>query len=401
MIATQLEPMLHETLPAARAGDEDAYGRIVAACQNTVTAIALAITRDVASSEDIAQEAFLKAWQQLDKLHHNSSFLPWLRQITRNLARDWLRANRRRPLIGEAAELAIRLSADPSPSPAESMARTEQEQVANELISALPAESRETLLLYYREDQSSKQVAELLGLSDAAVRKRLSRARALVRSEMLSRFGEFACSSAPGSAFTLTVVGALVMATPATSAAAVIGSGLLGGGVGKLGSGSLLGGAISSSATGGSAGVLLAGLIEQMPLWQSIGLGIGAGLLSYLLSWWYLSSFCETADEYAQIRRFLWRNSVTGMLWLLTLLLVISVSVRWWPIVLVFAAGLTVVNYQYVVILPRIMRPLLAKPGNARRRRSYSYLAGPTSIVLSSVLAVTALISVLWNKGLL
>ena len=98
MNAETLDLMLQRELPAAARGDQNAYGRIVRACQNTVTAIALAITRDVAISEDIAQEAFLKAWQQLDRLKNSASFLPWLRQITRNLARDHLRTHHGRPL---------------------------------------------------------------------------------------------------------------------------------------------------------------------------------------------------------------------------------------------------------------------------------------------------------------
>lgn len=62
MNAETLDLMLQRELPSAAAGCRQAYGRIVGACQNTVTAIALAITRDVAASEDIAQEAFLRAW---------------------------------------------------------------------------------------------------------------------------------------------------------------------------------------------------------------------------------------------------------------------------------------------------------------------------------------------------
>ena len=105
MNAMSLDLILQAELPAAARGSQDAYGRIVHACQNTVTAIALAITRDVQASEDIAQEAFLKAWQQLDRLKNSASFLPWLRQITRNLARDWLRAQHGRPMSGEVAEI--------------------------------------------------------------------------------------------------------------------------------------------------------------------------------------------------------------------------------------------------------------------------------------------------------
>ena len=92
MNAATLELTLRHEFPAAQRGDRDAYGRIVLACQNAVTAIALAITRDVQASEDIAQEAFLKAWKHLGSLKNPDSLLPWLRQITRNLARDHLRS---------------------------------------------------------------------------------------------------------------------------------------------------------------------------------------------------------------------------------------------------------------------------------------------------------------------
>ena len=50
-----IDALIDAELPAARGGDRAAYGRIVAACQNTVTAVALAITHDVSASEDIAQ----------------------------------------------------------------------------------------------------------------------------------------------------------------------------------------------------------------------------------------------------------------------------------------------------------------------------------------------------------
>ncbi|HVK51230.1 MAG TPA: sigma-70 family RNA polymerase sigma factor [Pseudoxanthomonas sp.] len=225
MTTATLELTLRQEFPAAQRGDRDAYGRIVLACQNAITAIALAITRDVQASEDIAQEAFLKAWKHLGSLKNPDSLLPWLRQITRNLARDHLRSAQYRPLSGESAEVAISLAADTAPTPAELLLRTEQEQVAADIISALPEDSRELLLLFYRESQSSQQVAHLLGLTDAAVRKRLSRARGTVREELMKHFSDFARSSAPSAAFASVVVGALAMAAPPTAAAAVLSAG--------------------------------------------------------------------------------------------------------------------------------------------------------------------------------
>lgn len=251
MNADVLESIVHAQLPAAARGDREAYGRIVAACQGTVASIALAITRDVPASEDVAQEAFLAAWQQLRRLRSPDSFLPWLRQITRNLARDHLRAQRRSRAPEGDVEALLAQVADPHPEPAEHAAEREQQAVAAAVIDSLPEDSREVLLLYYREGQSSRQVAALLGLQDAAVRKRLSRARERVREELLQRLGEFARATAPGAAFTAAVGMALATAAPPAAAATAFGAGALGGanGLAKIGGGAL-GGAFAGVAGG-------------------------------------------------------------------------------------------------------------------------------------------------------
>ncbi|MBB4756905.1 RNA polymerase subunit sigma-70 [Xanthomonas arboricola] len=355
-----LELMLQHELPVAAAGCQQAYGRIVRACQNTVTAIALAITRDIAASEDIAQEAFLRAWQRLAQLHQPASFLPWLRQITRNLARDWLRANRHRALSGEAADLAIAMAADPAPSPADHLLQVEEEIAALDIISALPEESRETLLLYYREGQSSRQVAALLGLSDAAVRKRLSRARASVRGELLRRFGEFARGSAPSVAFATAVTSATLLAAPGTASAAIVLTGM--GGAGKLGVSGLTGSALGG---GGAAGAL--SLWLGMPALFAAGAVLVAGVGTYW-SCWYLLRFAQTAAEAAAIRRFLHVTTLTSVLVVGSTLLLKHLDAGAWASLLMLCAGMAVLNYQSIRVLPRVMRPMLER--DAQRRGS-------------------------------
>ena len=401
MNALALDLMLQAELPAAARGSQEAYGRIVHACQNTVTAIALAITRDVQASEDIAQEAFLKAWQQLDRLKNSASFLPWLRQITRNLARDWLRAQHGRPLSGEAAEIAIGMAADPGPTPAERLLQTEEELVATDIISALPEDSRETLLLYYREGQSSQQVADLLGLSDAAVRKRLSRARAMVRDELMRRFGEFARSTAPGAAFTMIVLGGLVGAMPAASAATVIGTGVLGSGIGlgKLGTGGVTTGGITGGVAGGSLGVIFEQLTQHPAALGGMLGGVIGGLVGYAFTWWYLARFCVTAQERLQVRRFMVLNTVTGSAWLFCLMLATVLARGGMAIMAVAVLGMCALNYQYLVTLPRIMDPILAHPSNAKRKRGYDYVIGRKAVAFSSLLAIGAIVFVLVRTG--
>lgn len=388
MNADALGLMLQHELPAAAKGDHGAYGRIVVGCQNTVTAIALAITRDVAASEDIAQEAFLRAWQQLDRLNNSTSFLPWLRQITRNLARDHLRANRNRPLSGEGAEIAIQMAADPAPTPGEQLLQTEQEIVAAEIISSLPEESRETLLLYYREGQSSQHVAALLGLSDAAVRKRLSRARGSVREEMLKRFGEFARASAPSAAFAVAVSSALMVTAPAASAAALIGAGAVGSGAGKLGASGLGASAVNGGVAVGAWGTVFGGQLHIV-----LPALLGGMLGAYLGGLWLLR-FAETADERRQIRGFIFLNTATAAIFSMGVLILGSVTSARLPMLLYALAGMAVINYQCLVPLQRIMAPLLARE-NARRGRTgtnwaYESMYGRTGVLIANVFVVLA-----------
>ena len=399
--AATIDETLERELLAASTGCQHAYGRIVLACQNTVTAIALAITRDRQASEDIAQEAFVKGWQQLHQLRSSTSFLPWLRQITRNLARDWLRAQRGRPLTGDAAEVALGMAADPTPGAADCLQRLEEEVAAEDIISALPSDSREVLLLYYREGQRSQQVADLLGLSDAAVRKRLSRARAQVRDGLLQRFGDFARSSAPSAAFATTVVSMVLIAAPGTASAAI----LLGTGVGVGGSKLGLGGV---SAAGGAAMGSLTAAASQLHLipasnWAAIAGGVIGGVAGSYLGGRFLLRFADTPQEQAKVRRFVHLNTFTAMVVCTSLLVSLMLAVPLWLQLALLVIGLGVVNYQCLVPLQRIMKPLIARDA-ARKGRSainwqYELAYGRTGVLVMNVIVVGLLVYSLVRSG--
>ena len=148
MNAETLDLVISEQLPRAQNGDRAAFGRIVAASQNSVTAIALAIVRDVPTSQDIAQDAFINAWNNLPQLRNTGSFLPWLRQITRNLARDHLRRRASEKRYGGDMDDILAVVADPTPDAPELLSRQHEEQIVAELIDELPEETREILLIY-------------------------------------------------------------------------------------------------------------------------------------------------------------------------------------------------------------------------------------------------------------
>lgn len=115
--ASALGARLETDVLAASAGDTLAFGRLVDQTKSAVTAVALAIVGDHPASQDIAQDVFLAAWRNLGKLGSPASFLPWLRQTTRNRAHTWLRDQGRRRLAATRVDELLPEVADGGPRP--------------------------------------------------------------------------------------------------------------------------------------------------------------------------------------------------------------------------------------------------------------------------------------------
>jgi len=213
-----------DTLVAAAAGgDRAAFADLVSETSGLVSSIALAIVRDLDVSRDVAQDVFLATWRDLSKLRNPASFLPWLRQITRNRAHHVLRTHvraRRKRLLGDA-DAVLETIADPGPDAAARLLAAEDRLALGEALAGLPDETREVLTLYYREGQSTAQVARLLDLDEAAVRKRLSRARAALKAALLDRAAHALGQTPPNRAFTAAIMAGLPIAGPAGGSAAL------------------------------------------------------------------------------------------------------------------------------------------------------------------------------------
>ena len=210
---------------SAAGGDTDAFSQILGATSGMVGSIVLAIVRDVDMSQDIAQDVFLSAWRDLRKLRNPASFLPWLRQVARNHAHHALRTRiRRRRWLVPFSGQEERLETLPAPDPGvrERLLDAEQRQALRSALASLPDDTREVLILFYREGQSVAQVATLLDLSENAVKKRLSRARIALRGMMLDQLGDSLQRTAPGSAFTIAVMAALPLTLPLSASAAAV-----------------------------------------------------------------------------------------------------------------------------------------------------------------------------------
>jgi len=160
------------------------------------------------------------------KLRAPASFLPWIRQMTRNRAHHILRGQRRgrRRLAESDTDNLVASVVDTRPDAHQRLVSFETRRLVAEALAALPDDAREVVALYYREGRSTAQVADLLDLSEAAVRQRLARARARLRDALLERLGEELASSAPGAAFVAGIAALLTVGAPTASAAASLGA---------------------------------------------------------------------------------------------------------------------------------------------------------------------------------
>ena len=204
---------------AAQSGSHDAFGRLITQTKNVTTSIALSIVRDLDASEDVAQQVYIKVWQQLSQLQNPQSFLPWLRQITRYTAANYLRDNKVANKLSADDNETLLAKVESQDDDALSLLDKHQtNQMLTAFIDALPNEHRELVLLYYREEQSSKQVAQLLDISESNVRQRLSRVRQSLKQDWMAKYGKVAFSTAPSAGFSIFILNALSTSAPAAAA---------------------------------------------------------------------------------------------------------------------------------------------------------------------------------------
>jgi RNA polymerase sigma factor (sigma-70 family) len=190
-------------------GDRDAFAQIVRRYQSLVASLAYCATGNLSQSEDLAQETFITAWNQLKSLREPQKLPAWLSGIARRTTANALRRQQRDPAEGAVPLESLAEAPALDALPVEHAISREEETLLWRSLEQIPDTYREPLILFYREGQSIDRVAQALGLSQDAVRQRLARGRKLLE-ERLAAFVEGALKqSAPGRSFTLGVMGML------------------------------------------------------------------------------------------------------------------------------------------------------------------------------------------------
>jgi RNA polymerase sigma-70 factor (ECF subfamily) len=178
ILAVQVVQTDAQLVARCRDGDDDAWRELVERFSRYVYAIAVQAFRlPQADAEDVFQEVFARAYENLPKLRDDSAIRPWLGQLTRRLCLDTLRAGAR-----------VQVGDLPEPSEVdETIANLDEALAVHEAMAALPDNCREILERFFSRDESYQRIAEALDIPAGTIASRISRCLVKLRSELEGR----------------------------------------------------------------------------------------------------------------------------------------------------------------------------------------------------------------------
>jgi RNA polymerase sigma-70 factor (ECF subfamily) len=158
-----------------REGDVDALGELYEKYKTRIFRTALAITREQGAAEDILQETFLRLFTHADTIYTNVPVGPWLYRVAVNLCHAWGKKRSRR--VGLFEYMLEQLTAPLHLLPDRLVERHELQETVQKAIAELPLLHRTVVVLFYLENLSLKEIAEVLEIPEGTVKSRLHYAR--------------------------------------------------------------------------------------------------------------------------------------------------------------------------------------------------------------------------------
>lgn len=169
-----------QLIAAAKAGNKEAFSELVEKYQKPVFSVCYRMLGTPTAAEDAAQEAFIRAYQALDRYDPERSFATWILSIASNYSIDQLRKKKVTILSMDSEKHAWLAPPDPGPSPEKVALVKEKNALVQAILADLTETDRAAVILQYWHDYSYEEIAETLDLSSSAVKSRLFRARKLM-----------------------------------------------------------------------------------------------------------------------------------------------------------------------------------------------------------------------------
>jgi RNA polymerase sigma-70 factor, ECF subfamily len=197
MATAKIEPEIEAALiERVRGGEHEAFYDLVRPHERGIYLAALSVLNNDADAEEVVQEAILKAFKALPRFRGDARFSTWIIQITINEARMRLRKDRRHlydsldePRRGEdEGDYVPRDFADWREIPSEALETARLRQALRQALDSLSPKYRQVLVLRDVEHLNIAETAKLLGITEAAVKTRLLRARLIMRDALAPGF---------------------------------------------------------------------------------------------------------------------------------------------------------------------------------------------------------------------
>ncbi|MEI8401410.1 MAG: RNA polymerase sigma factor RpoE [Alcaligenaceae bacterium] len=185
-----------ELVSRVQAGDKQAFDLLVIKYQRKIMRLLSRMIRDPAEIEDVAQEAFIKAYRALPQFRGDSAFYTWLYRIAINTARNWLAANKRAPSTPSAFENEEGETFNESDvltdgsNPESEMASRQIAETVNKAINDLPEELRNAIVMREIDGMSYEDIAESMNCPIGTVRSRIFRAREAIATRLRPLLGD-------------------------------------------------------------------------------------------------------------------------------------------------------------------------------------------------------------------
>ena len=184
-----MDTLIKKLVKEVKKGDTEAFSELVELFKDKVYQVAYRMVGHPQEAQDVAQEAFLRAYTNLDKYDMNRKFSTWLFRIATNVAIDRLRKKKPDFYLEdkvkgtEGLTYESQLAADQE-LPEDQVVTLEMQEWIQSEINQLPLQYRSAIILKYMEDLSLKEISEILDMPVSTVKTRIHRGREALRKRM-------------------------------------------------------------------------------------------------------------------------------------------------------------------------------------------------------------------------